>query len=70
MPILTGGGSINPPGVNPGTRQSIYSTEGVPTDANIGLPAGAIVNGMLCQNVLTGFLYERRAGAWVRCDTV
>lgn len=70
MGILTGGSGIMPPATNPGTRQTIYATEGVPTDATIGLPVAAIINGMLATNVLTGFLYERRAGAWVRCDTV
>jgi hypothetical protein len=74
MGIITGG-KINPPttvGVsNPGIRAGgVYATEGVPTDANVGLTAGELANGMFAQNVLTGFLYERQAGAWVRIDTV
>jgi hypothetical protein len=69
MPIITGG-IVMPPNPSGGGRQPIYATEAVPTDANIGVPAANIVNGMLAQNVVTGFLYERRAGAWVRADTV
>jgi hypothetical protein len=68
------GGRINPPttaGVsNPGIRQSVIGVEGVPTDANVGLTAGEVANGQIAQNVLTGFVYERQAGAWVRIDTV
>lgn len=66
MPIVTGGKVIEP-GTNPGTKPRIYSTEAVPTDANIGVTAA---NGMLAQNVLTGFVYERQAGTWVRIDTL
>jgi hypothetical protein len=74
MPIVAGG-RINPPttaGVtNPGIRAgNVYAVEAVPTDANVGLQAGELANGMFAQNVLTGFLYERQAGAWVRIDTV
>ena len=68
MGIITGGKVIEPGGViAPGTRSSIYYTEGVPTDTNIGTTPA---NGMLAQNVLTGFVYERQAGVWVRIDTL
>jgi hypothetical protein len=70
MPIISGGRIIEPGPANPGTRTQIYSVEGVPTDANIGIPAASIVNGMFAQNVTTGFVYERRAGVWTRMDTV
>jgi hypothetical protein len=39
----------------------------VPTDATIGVTAA---NAMLAENVVTGFLYERQAGVWVRVDTL
>ena len=67
MPIITGGTVIPPSTLNSGIKQPVYATEAVPTDANIGVTAA---NGMLAQNVLTGFLYERQAGVWVRIDTV
>jgi hypothetical protein len=71
MPIISGGSIMPPhPTAGAGLRQQVYATQGVPTDANIGLPVASIVNGMLCQDVATGFLYERRAGAWVRADTI
>ena len=73
MPIVAGGVVIPPTtaGVtNPGIQQAVYKVEAVPTDANIGVAAAALTNGMLAQNVVTGFLYERQAGAWVRIDTV
>ena len=71
---IIAGGRINPPvtaGVsNPGLRQPIFGVEAVPTDANVGMQAAELTNGMLAQNVLTGFVYERQAGAWVRVDIV
>jgi hypothetical protein len=70
VPILTGGSGIMPPANNPGTRTQIYATQGVPSDSNIGLPVASIVNGMLCQDVTTGHLYERRASVWTRADVV
>jgi hypothetical protein len=70
-PIITGGNIMPPhPTAGAGLRQTVYAVEGVPTDANIGLPASAIVNGMLAQNVVSGFLYERAGGVWTRRDTV
>jgi hypothetical protein len=69
VPVISGG-NINPPGPNAGLRTPIFATQGVPTDATIGLPASSIVNGLICQDVTTTFLYERRAGAWVRMDTI
>lgn len=66
MGIITGGTVIGP-GVNPGTKNRVYKTEAVPTDANIGVTAA---NGMLAENVVTGFVYERQAGVWVRIDTL
>jgi hypothetical protein len=67
MPMIFGGKVIEPQTTNPGLKQRLYHTEGVPTDATIGVAA---VNGMLAENVLTGFVYERQAGAWVRIDTI
>jgi hypothetical protein len=66
MPIISGG-RVQPGPNGPGSQ--IFYVEGVPTDANLGLTSTP-ANGMLAQNVLTGFLYERQAGAWVRIDTV
>lgn len=66
MAVISGG-NIIAPGANTGARERVYPTNGVPTDATIGVTAA---NGMFAQNVLTGFLYERQAGAWVRIDTV
>jgi hypothetical protein len=67
MGIITGGQIIAPSTLNPGLKNRIYKTEAVPTDANIGVAA---VNGMLAENVVTGFLYERQAAVWVRIDTL
>jgi hypothetical protein len=67
---IISGGNVMSPSPSAGLRSEIYAVEGVPTDANIGVPAANIINGMFATNVLTGFLYERRAGAWVRMDTV
>ena len=67
MPVITGGKVIEPQTTNPGLKQRIYKTEAVPTDANIGVTAA---NGMLAENVATGFVYERAAGSWVRIDTL
>ena len=67
MPIVTGGNIIGTQTTNPGIKSRIYRVEAVPTDANIGIAA---VNGMLAENVLTGFIYERQAGVWVRIDTI
>lgn len=73
MPIIAGG-RVAPPttaGVtNPGIKTAIYAVEAVPTDANVGLLAGELANGMIAQNVVTGNVYERQAGAWVRIDTL
>ena len=67
MAVISGGKVIEPQTTNPGLKNRIYPTEGVPTDANIGITAA---NGMLAQNVVTGFVYERQAGSWVRVDTL
>ena len=67
MGIITGGKIIEPQTTNPGLKQRIYKTEAVPTDANIGVTAA---NGMLAENVSTGFVYERAGGVWVRIDTL
>lgn len=66
MGIITGGRIIEP-GTQVGTANRLYKTEGVPTDTTIGITAA---NGMLAENVLTGFVYERQAGVWVRIDTL
>jgi hypothetical protein len=68
MPVITGGRVIEPQTTNPGLRNRIYKTDGVPTDANIGGLTAA--NGMLAENIVTGFLYERAAGVWTRVDTL
>jgi hypothetical protein len=67
MPTVSGGRVTEKGIVSPGTRERILSVEGVPTDALIGQ---AFVLGMIAQNVLTGNIYERQAGAWVRIDTL
>jgi hypothetical protein len=67
MGIITGGRVIEPQTTNPGIKVRVYHVEGVPTDANIGVPA---VNGMIATNVLTDFVYERAGGIWVRRDTL
>jgi hypothetical protein len=70
MAVITGGQIIAPPGtgnVNPGLKNRIYKTTGVPTDAAIGVTAA---NAMLAEDVATGNVYERQAGAWVRVDTL
>jgi hypothetical protein len=67
MAVIAGGKIIEPSTANPGLKNRIYRTEGVPTDATIGVTAA---NGMLAENVATGFLYERQAGTWVRVDTL
>lgn len=67
MGIITGGNIVAPSTLNSGVKNRVYKTEAVPTDANIGVTAA---NGMLAENVLTGFMYERQAGTWVRIDTI
>jgi hypothetical protein len=69
MAVITGGTVIPPAAAtaNPGTKQTVYRTVAVPTDATIGVAAA---NGMLAENTVTGFVYERQAGAWVRIDTI
>jgi hypothetical protein len=68
MAVISGG-TVIPSGAtaNPGLKNVIYTTNAVPTDGTIGVTAA---NGMLAQNVVTGFVYERQAGAWVRIDTL
>lgn len=68
MAVISGG-TVIPSGAtaNPGLKQVVYNTNGVPTDATIGVTAA---NGMLACNVLTSFVYERQAGVWVRIDTL
>jgi hypothetical protein len=68
--IITGGNVIPPSSSPGGVRPPIYYANGVPTDANIGLPAGTVVNGMLAVDINNGNLYERAAGSWVRRDTL
>jgi hypothetical protein len=67
MPVISGGKVIEPQTTNPGLKNRVYHTEGVPTDALITVTAA---NGQLAENVLTGFVYERQAGVWVRVDTL
>jgi hypothetical protein len=67
MPVITGGKVIEPQTTNPGLKQRVYKTDGVPTDATIGVAAA---NGMLAENLATGFVYERAAGVWTRIDTL
>lgn len=69
MGIVSGGKVIESTGgsMSVGTRGAVYYVEAVPTDANVGAPA---FNGMIAQNVLTGNIYERQAGVWVRIDTL
>lgn len=67
MGIVTGGNVIAATTTNTGIKTRVYRTEGVPTDTAIGVTAA---NGLLAENVLTGFFYERQAGIWVRIDTI
>jgi hypothetical protein len=67
MPIITGGKVIEPSPGAVGVKARIYWTEAVPTDANIGATAA---NGQIAVNVVTGNVYERQAGVWVRIDTL
>lgn len=67
MGIITGGNVIAPQTTNPGIKGQVYKTEGVPTDATIGVAA---TNGMIAVNVLNQNVYERQAGLWVRVDTL
>lgn len=69
MAVINGGKVIPTDPDQVGVKPRIYHTEGVPTDTNIGFD-GTPTNGTLADNVLTGFLYERQAGAWVRIDTL
>ncbi len=69
MAVISGG-TVSGPGTQlGGGAQTIYKTNGVPTDATIS-SAFTPANGSLAVNVLTGFYYERQAGAWVRIDTI
>lgn len=67
MPVITGGKVVEPQTTNTGLKNRIYKAEAIPTDSNIGVTA---TNGMLAENVVTGFVYERQAGVWVRVDTL
>lgn len=70
MAVITGGTIIGVPGTgnaNPGTKNRIYRTSGAPTDTTIGVTAA---NGMIAEDVVTGNVYERQAGVWVRIDTL
>lgn len=71
MAVITGGKVIaqTTATTTPGTKQRIYNAVAVPTDSNIGFD-GVPPNATLAQNVTTGFVYERQAGAWVRVDTL
>jgi hypothetical protein len=69
MAVISGG-TVSPPGVqSTGNRGPEYFTNGVPTDATVS-SAFTPANGAIATNVLTGFIYERQAGAWVRIDTI
>lgn len=67
MPIITGGKVIEPSTTNAGVKARVYYTSGVPTDASVGVTAA---NGQVAMDVVTGNIYERQAGAWVRIDTL
>jgi hypothetical protein len=67
VPILTGGKVIEPSTGAVGVKARIYWTEGVPTDATIGVTAA---NGQIAVNVANGNIYERQAAVWVRIDTL
>lgn len=69
MAVISGG-TVSAKGVKvDGSKNTLYNTNGVPTDATIS-SAFTAANGDLAQNVLTGFIYERQAGVWVRVDTL
>lgn len=69
MAIIFGGKVIPFDPEQAGVKPRIYNCEGVPTDTTIGFD-GTPTNGTLAQNVLTGFVYERQGGSWVRVDTL
>jgi hypothetical protein len=69
MAVISGG-TVSAPGVQSvGNRNPEYYTNGVPTDATVS-SAFTPANGAVAVNVLTGFIYERQAGSWVRIDTI
>lgn len=67
MAIITGGKIIEPQTTNNGVRSRVYYTTGVPTDTTTGVVAA---NGQVAMDVVTGNIYERAAGVWVRVDTL
>ena len=69
MAVISGGNVVGPSTTNPGLKNRVYHVDAVPTDANVAVGFAA-ANGMLAENVVTGFLYERQASVWVRIDTV
>jgi hypothetical protein len=75
MGIITGGNVIQGNAI-PGSYARVTYVEAIPTDALVGGSSGVggaartPANGELAENVLTGNVYERQAGAWVRVDTL
>jgi hypothetical protein len=71
MPVIQGGQVIGQTAgvVNPGTKVRVYRSVGAPTDANIGY-GGTPANGTIAEDTVTGNVYERQAGVWVRIDTL
>lgn len=71
MPVITGGNVIRGGTVIAPAADRIIYTNGVPTDALVsGGYAPTPSNGQLAQDINTGFVYERQAGAYVRVDTI
>lgn len=72
MAVISGGNVIVGGNITPGARTRMLYSEGVPATngSNLGVAAANLSNGMTAQDVLTGNIYERQAGLWVRIDTL
>lgn len=66
MAVITGGNVIRGGKVIEGARGRQERVSGVPTDAS----AGTAALGSIAEDIVTGNLYERQAGGWVRIDTL
>lgn len=71
MAVISGGKVITatPAVTISPAKARVYHADGVPTDTTIGYD-GTPPNGTLADNTVTGFVYERQAGVWVRIDTL
>lgn len=71
MAVITGGNVIWGGTTLTGSRAAITYVSGVATDAKVAGSSGRTpANGELAEDVVTGNVYERQAGVWVRIDTL